>query len=108
MSGLVADRLRLHFWEAAATAGVGARGGARSMCLVVEAADLFDSPGIAEDTRGDTFPAKLALIAEFRNALRAGRVGCELVLEPGLFLEGRQPVDALGPHRLVDLAGFEA
>jgi hypothetical protein len=36
------------------------------MCLVVEAADLLDSSGIAEDTRGDTLPAKLGLIAEFR------------------------------------------
>jgi hypothetical protein len=78
------------------------------MCLVVEAADLLDSSGIAEDTRGDTLPAKLGLIAEFRNALGAGWVGCELILEPGLFLEGGQPVDALGPHRLVNLAGCEA
>src|ERR1700746_27754 len=77
------------------------------MFLVVEAAHLLHPPGIAQAPRGDTFPAKLALIAQRRNALGAGRVGCELVLEPCLFLEGRQPVDALGPHRPVDLAGCE-
>ncbi len=77
------------------------------MCLVVQAADLLDSAGIAEDTRGDTFPAKLAVIAERRNAPRGGRVGCEFVLEPGLFFEGSQPVDALRSHRVVDLARCE-
>src|SRR5712692_6975452 len=107
MSARVADRLRLHFWKAAAAAGVGARGRVWSMCLVVEAADLLDSPSIAEDTRGDTFPAKLAVIAEGRNAPGAGRVGCGFVLEPCLFLDGSQPVDAFGSHRLVDLAGCE-
>jgi len=55
------------------------------MRLVVEAAHLLDSSGIAEDTCGDPFPAKLALIAERRNAPGAGRVGGELVLEPCFF-----------------------
>jgi hypothetical protein len=77
------------------------------MCLVVEAADLLYSPGIAEDARGDTFPAKLAVIAERRDASRGGRVGCEFVLEPGLFFEGSQPVDTLSSHRVVDLARCE-
>jgi hypothetical protein len=49
MSARVADRLWPHFWEAAAAAGVsGARGRVCSMCLVVEAADLLESAGIAK------------------------------------------------------------
>jgi hypothetical protein len=77
------------------------------MCLVIAAPHIRDSPGIAEDARGDPFPAKLALIAERCNAPGGSRVGGELVLEPCFFLDDRQPVDALITHRSVDLAGCE-
>ena len=70
--------LGFHLGEAATAAGVGARGCFRSVRLVVQAAYVRDSPGIAEDARGDPFPAKLALIAERGDALRARREGGQL------------------------------
>jgi hypothetical protein len=50
--------------------------------LVIQAAHIRDPPGIAEDTHGDPFPAKLALIAERGYALGTRREGGELVFEP--------------------------
>ena len=100
--------LRLHSGKAAAPAGVGARGRARPARLVVEAARVRDSSGVAKDTRGDPFPSKLALIAECRDALRTGRERGKLILKPCLFLDGRQPVHTLGSHRLVDVVRREA
>src|SRR5260370_134587 len=105
----VRDWLWLHFWEEAAAAGVGACGGAGSACLVVEAAGLLCPAGVAEDARGDAFPAELALIAERGDAAGAGGGGCELGLPSCFLLHGREPVHALGPrHPGGDLVGREA
>src|SRR5258708_14090180 len=100
--------LGLHHREAATAAGVGAGGCVRSVRLVVQAAHVRNPPGVAEDTRGDPFPAKLALIAERGDALGARREGGELVFEPALFLDRRQPVHTLGSHGRVDLIGRAA
>lgn len=55
----------------APTAGAGPCRCIRSMCLVIAAPHIRDSPGIAEDARGDPFPAKLALIAKTGDAFWA-------------------------------------
>ena len=64
----VEGRPRIYLEEAAAAAGLGARRHIRSMCLVVEAADLLESTVSAKAMRGGTVPMKLGLIAERRDA----------------------------------------
>lgn len=95
--------LRLHLRETATTACVGPCGCVRPVCLVIEAAHIRDSPGIAEDACGDPFPAKLALIAKGGGAPWADRESGQLAFEPCLLLDCRQPVHAFGSHRGIDL-----